>query len=150
MKRGLISKLENGRICDVVEVGSEFETTDDFFWVDIADDVTTSERYDLETKEIIYFDPAAHPGFVQNGYLVARAIAYGSVGEQMDMMFKEIQATGTLSPDGPWATHVAKVKADIPKDDPQAVYAYVKADWERRQAEIAAAEAAATATQQQQ
>ena len=41
MRRGLISRIENGRICDVVEVGSEFEITEDFFWMDVPDDTTT-------------------------------------------------------------------------------------------------------------
>lgn len=133
MKRGLISKIENGRICDIVDIGNEFEITDDFYWIDVEDDTTTSDRYDQSTNSIVKFDPVKQEGFAENAYKVARAIAYGSVGEQMDMMFKELQATGTLSQDGPWATHVAKVKSDIPKDDPQAVYEYVKADWEARQ-----------------
>lgn len=133
MKRALISKMENGRICDIVDIGNEFEITDDFYWIDVADDVVTSDRYEESTKSIIKFDPVKQEGFAENAYKVARAIAYGSVGEQMDMMFKELQATGTISQDGAWATHVAKVKADIPKDDPQAVYEYVKADWEARQ-----------------
>jgi hypothetical protein len=40
------------------------------------------------------------------------------------MLFKELQATGTISNTGPWATHVADVKATIPKDDPAAVMAW--------------------------
>lgn len=135
--KALISKVESGRICDVVE--KEFDVTDDFYWVDVPDDTTTTDSFDETTKQVVKYDPVKQPGFAEMGYIVARGIAYKSVGEQMDMIYKELAQTGTLSSDGPWATHITKVKADIPKDDPQAVYEYVKADWERRQAEEAAA-----------
>lgn len=126
MKRALISTIEIGRICDVVEAGSEFETTNDFFWVDCPDDVTTTHTYEGETNAFVPHDPLKLPGFAEEGYKVARQIAYKSVGEQMDMIFKELANTGTLSSDGPWASHVASVKAEIPKDDPQAVLEWNK------------------------
>lgn len=137
MKRALISKLENYRICEVKEVGQEFDVTDDFFWTDVPDDTQTVDTY-LETGEIKKFNPIEQPGFAENAYKVARAIAYKGMGEQLDMMFKELAATGTISPDGPWATHVASVKAAIPKDDPQAVYDWIQADLRKREAEEAA------------
>lgn len=129
MKRALVSLIEIGRVCDVVEVGSEFETTKDFKWVDCPDDVITSHKYNDETGEFTPYNPVALPGFAEEGYKVARQIAYKGVGEQMDMMFKELAATGTISPDGPWATHIATVKATIPKDDPEAVM-----EWNRQHA----------------
>ena len=125
MKKALLSLLEPGRVCDVVPVGQEFPTTGDFYWVDCGDDVTTHHRYNEETKSFVEFNIINSPGFAEEGYKVARTIAYKSVGEQMDMMFKELATTGTISPDGPWATHIATVKAEIPKDDPRAVYEYV-------------------------
>lgn len=137
MKRALISKLENYRICEVKEVGQEFDVTDDFFWTDVPDDTQTVDTY-LETGEIKKFNPIEQPGFAENAYKVARAIAYKGMGEQLDMMFKELQETGSVSPDGPWATHVASVKAAIPKDDPQAVYDWIQADLRKREAEEAA------------
>lgn len=124
MKKALVSLVEIGRVCDVVEVGSEFEVTRDFQWVDCPDNVTSSYRYNAETGEFTAYNPLAMPGFAEEGYKVARQIAYKSVGEQMDMMFKELAATGTISQDGPWATHVAMVKETIPKDDPEAVMAW--------------------------
>jgi hypothetical protein len=142
MKRALISKIEKHRICDVVDVGSEFEVSDDLIWVDVPDDTTTADMFDLDTGRITKHDPVQTPGFAENGYKVARTIAYGSFGDQLDMIFKELQATGTLASDGTWATHVQNVKAAIPKDDPYAVYEYVKADFEAKQAAWAAAEAA--------
>jgi hypothetical protein len=136
MKRALISKLENGRICEVKHPGEEFEVTDDFFWTDVPEDTTTSDTY-KEDGTIEKFDPVKQPGFAENAYKVARAIAYKSVGEQMDMMFKELATTGAISATGPWASHVAAVKEAIPKDNPQKVYEHIKADWEQRQAEAA-------------
>lgn len=132
MRRGLISRIENGRICDVVEVGSEFEITEDFFWMDVPDDTTTSDTVDMVSGEIVKFDPIKQPGFAENAYKVARAIAYTEVGNQLDMIFRELKETGTLSPDGEWFTHVANVKAAIPKDDPQKVLEHIRADWEAR------------------
>jgi len=121
MKKALISLLEVGRVCDVVDVGSEFETTQDFKWVDCPDDTTSSHTYNHLTGDFAPYNPLSIPGFAEQGYVVARQIAYKSVGEQMDMMFKELAATGTISQDGPWATHIANVKVTIPKDDPEAV-----------------------------
>ena len=124
MKRALINSLEPGRVCDVVDIGNEFEVTDTFSWIDCPDDVLTSHKHNPETGEFTPFDILSLPGFVENGYKVARQIAYKSPGEQLDMLYKEIQANGTVSSDGPWATHIASVKAAIPKDDPAAVLAW--------------------------
>lgn len=121
MKRALLNSLEPGRVCEVVEPGNEFEVADTFTWVDCPDDTLTSHTYDQETGVFHPFDPLALPGFAENGYKVARQLAYTEIGNQLDMLFKELQATGTISNTGPWATHVASVKATIPKDDPAAV-----------------------------
>jgi hypothetical protein len=134
MKSALISLLEIGRVCEVVDVGNEFETTADFKWVPCPVDTLTSHKYDEVTDTFIPFNPLLIPGFVEEGYRVARQIAYKSVGEQMDMMFKELAATGSIAPDGPWATHIASVKEAIPKDNPEAVM-----EWNRKHAEATAA-----------
>lgn len=127
MKRALISRIEVGRICEVVEEGNEFEVSQDFFWMPCPDDITTQDTIDMPTGQFIKFDPLLQPGFAEHGYKVARAIAYKSPGEQLDMLFKELSDTGSVNPDGPWATHIASVKAAIPKDDPAAVLAWNRA-----------------------
>lgn len=121
MKRALINSLEPGRVCEVVDIGSEFEVADTFSWVDCPDDTLSSHTYDAATGTFTPFDILSMPGFVENGYKVARAIAYTEIGNQLDMLYKEIQATGTISNTGPWATHISTVKESIPKDDPAAV-----------------------------
>ena len=124
MKRALINSLEPGRVCEVVDPGNEFDVAADLSWIDCPDDTTTLHKHNVETGEFTPFDILTSAGFAENAYKVARAIAYKSPGEQLDMLFKELQETGTVSSDGPWATHVASVKANIPKDDPAAVLAW--------------------------
>jgi len=127
MKRALLNSLEPGRICEIVDEGNEFEVHESFSWVDVPDDTTTRDTYNVDSGQVEKFDPLIIPGFVETGYQVARQIAYTSIGNQLDMLFKELQQTGTISNVGPWASHVASVKAEIPKDDPAAVL-----EWNRR------------------
>jgi hypothetical protein len=121
MKKALINSLEPGRVCDVVDVGNEFEVADTFSWIECPDDTVSSHSYNETTGTFTAFDILSMPGFAENAYKVARTIAYTEIGNQLDMLYKELQATGTISSDGPWATHIASVKAAIPKDDPAAV-----------------------------
>lgn len=129
MKRALINSLEPGRVCDVVDVGSEFDVTDTFSWIDAPDDVTTGHIV-REDGSFYLRTPLDDPHFIENGYKVARQIGYKSIGDQLDMIYKEIQTNGTISTDGPWAQHIQSIKTAIPKDDPAAVL-----DWYRQQAE---------------
>jgi hypothetical protein len=131
--RALLHNTEQGRICEIREIGEEFEVHTDFQWVDVPDGTTTHDLYN-EDGTITKFDITKLPGFAETAYQVARGIAYTPVGNQMDMLFKELQATGTISNSGPWATHIASVKAAIPKDDPQAVYEWNLRHWESIQA----------------
>ena len=122
MKSALLHDLEPGRICDIVDIGNEFEVASSFSWVTVPDDTTVHDTY-VEGR-VIKFDIINDTGFVEHGYKVARAIGYKSIGDQLDMLYKEIQATGTISNTGPWSTHIASIKAAIPKDDPAAVLAW--------------------------
>ena len=124
MKRALLNKLEPGRVCEVVDIGSEFEVSSDFYWVDCPDDVLTSHKY--SNGQFIPFDPLTQPGFAENAYKVARGIAYKSVGDQLDMIYKEVIANGSISTDGAWVSHITQVKQNIPKDDPAAVLEWIK------------------------
>ena len=46
----------------------------------------------------------------QFGYIQARQEAYGSIGDQLDMQYKDL-VNGTTT----WKDHIAKVKSDNPK-----------------------------------
>ena len=118
--RALINSSETGRICEIRPVGEEFEVHADFQWVDVPDGTTTHDTYNSDGT-ITKFDIISQPGFAENAYKVARTIGYGSIGDQLDTLYKELQTTGTLSNTGPWASHINSIKAAIPKDDPQAV-----------------------------
>jgi hypothetical protein len=120
--RGLIHPAEPGRICDIVEAGNEFEVHEDFLWVDLPDGTTTADTYNQISGEVTKFDITQLPGFAESAYRVARVIGYTEIGNQLDMLYKELQSTGTISNSGPWATHISSVKAAIPKDNPQAVH----------------------------
>ena len=127
MKRALLHTLEPGRICDIVDTGNEFEVHANFSWVDVPDDTTTTDRWNTETNTVIKHSMLNDPVFREHGWKVARAIAYGSPGEQLDMLFKEMQATGTISAAGPWAQHIVNVKTSLPKDNPEAIVAWNEA-----------------------
>jgi hypothetical protein len=130
--RGLIHPQEPGRICDIVEAGNEFEVHESFSWVDLPDGTTTADTYN-EDGTVTKFDVLSQPGFAENAYRVARGIGYGSVGDQLDMLFKEVMATGTISNTGAWASHIASIKQAIPKDDLQAVHEWNMQYWESMQ-----------------
>ena len=119
--RALLHVQEPGRICEIVEAGNEFETHENFYWVDVPDGTTAHDVYN-EDGTITKFDITQQAGFAENAYKVARGIGYGTIGDQLDMLFKELQVTGTISNTGPWATRIASTKAAIPKDNPQAVH----------------------------
>lgn len=128
--RGLIHITDNddingpgyGRICDIVEAGNEFEVHSDFEWVDLPDNTVSQDKYFRSNSSVVKFNMLEVPGYAENAYKVARQIAYTEVGNQLDMLFKEIRATGTISNTGPWATHIASVKQALPKDDIQTVH----------------------------
>lgn len=134
--KALIHTSEPGRICDIRPSGEEFEVHESFSWVDVPDDTTTSDFYNQETGEITKFDITKQPGFAENAYRVARTIAYTEIGNQLDMIYKELQTTGTISNSGPWATHIASVKSAIPKDDPQAVHEWNQQYWQSIQGNV--------------
>ena len=122
MLKALLHTQEPGRICEVVEAGNEFEVHENFQWVDVPDGTTSLDKWDVDNNVVIKFDPIAVPGFAENAYRVARAIAYKSHGEQLDMLFHELTANGSITTDGAWYKHIQSVKQDIPKDDPQKVH----------------------------
>ena len=127
MKRALLHSLEPGRICDIVDPGAEFEVHNNFSWIDVPDDTTTADTWNPETNTVVKYSVLNDPIFIEHGWKVARGIAYGNPGDQLDMIFKEIQDTGTVSATGPWATHIATVKATLPKDNPAAIAAWNEA-----------------------
>jgi hypothetical protein len=144
MLSALIHSQEPGRICDIVPIGQEFEVHSNFSWVNVPDGTTTLDSYDPATNTVTTFDIAQQPGFAENAYRVARTIEYGSIGDQLGMLHDELISTGTISPTGPWATMVSTAKANIPKNDPQAVQAWNQQQWAAIQAQANTAASSTT------
>jgi hypothetical protein len=122
MKRALLHSVEPGRICQVINPSEEFEVNPAFSWVDVPDDTTPADRWDVVNDQVIKYDVTRDPAFIEHGHKIARTIGYGAIGDQLDMLFKELRDTGTISNTGPWVTHIASIKSAIPKDNPQAVH----------------------------
>jgi len=66
----------------------------------------TDEEYAdfIEKRALSYWDNQ------QYSYVEARQAAYGSIGDQLDMMYKDL-VDGTTT----WKDHIAQVKTDNPK-----------------------------------
>ena len=70
----------------------------------------TSEEADAILNEWAENERAKQLDEEANGYKVARQEAYGSIAEQLDMMYWD-GVNGTTV----WADHIAQVKSDNPK-----------------------------------
>lgn len=104
-----------GYIHQIEEPGDDFEIYNGpdatIQWVDAPDDVSLYWTLEWSPAEetMVWVKRDAPPTDPE----LARKIAYGEVGEQLDMLYHELQETGTLSASGPWATHIATVKSTM-------------------------------------
>lgn len=108
-----------GYIHQIEEPGDEFPVYDGpdakFVWVDAPDEVTLdwTMEYSPSQGKSVWVERDAP--LADNG--IARKVAYGTVEEQLDMLYHELQDTGTISSSGPWASHITLVKNTIPAPD---------------------------------
>jgi hypothetical protein len=77
-------------------------------WVDAPDDVQTdwTLEYSPSKKQMVWVErekPYTDP-------LMARKVAYGDVGEQLDMLYKDM-VNGTSN----WIEHIQNIKTTLPK-----------------------------------
>ena len=118
MKRALIDS-GNNRVIQVVENGEEFETAPALYWVDCPND--TSSYYLYDPEELTFEDPHARNkdefGNPVEPFSMQRMRAYPGGGDQMDMLWREIRDTGTISTDGEWFQSIVEVKNSIPKPE---------------------------------
>jgi len=115
MKKALISY--QGWVSQIVEPGEDYEIYNGpdatIQWIDAPDEITLDWTLEWSpTQEQMVWVERDGP-FTDNG--VARSVAYGQVGAQLDMIYHELMETGTLSANGPWAQHISNVKSVIPK-----------------------------------
>lgn len=128
MKRALIDS-NNNRVVQVAE--EDFEVHGALYWVDCPDDCGTYYIYDPEN--LTFEDPHAHSkdefGNPVEPFSMQRMRAYPGVGDQLDLLFKEIRDTGTISATGPWFQAIQAVKAAVPKPvDPDAPVQHLNSD----------------------
>jgi hypothetical protein len=115
-KRALIESATN-RVVQVVNSEAEqFETHTGLYWTDCPDN---TETYFLLLPDGTFEDPHAANrdqfGNTVEPFYMQRMRAYAGVNDQMDMLYRELMSTGTISPNGEWAQHISAVKAAIPK-----------------------------------
>jgi hypothetical protein len=127
MKKALVT--ENGIVTDIVNQGEEFEVAglgETFMWVDCPDDL--SDTAVMVNGEFVDEPQRGAP------FHMRRRVEYGSIEDQLDMMYKDMLNGTTL-----WQDHVTAVKALVPKpaegepDDPSplAVQDPTKKPWEK-------------------
>jgi hypothetical protein len=105
-----------GHILQIEEPGNDFDIYNGpdatFQWVDGPDNVTLdwTLEYSPSQDAAIWVErdePPTDPN-------IARKVAYGEVGEQLDMLYHELQDTGSISSTGAWASHISTVKSTLP------------------------------------
>lgn len=113
MKKALVGY--QGYVMQIEEPGQDFEIYNGpdatFQWVDAPDNVTLqwTLEYSPSQGKSIWVEreaPPTDPG-------IARKVAYGEVGDQLDMIYHELMETGTLSKNGMWASHITTVKSTL-------------------------------------
>jgi len=113
--KALVSIKENGRVLEVKADDQIFSVHESMEWIDCADDLDPKDWvYNYNTKE---FDKFIKETDVEIRLSVSRRIAYTPIGEQLDMIYKDIKANGTLNNESEWYKHIAKVKNAITKDN---------------------------------
>jgi hypothetical protein len=118
MKRALIEKDTN-KVVQVVNLGEEFDVhPGGLYWEDCPDDTQTF--FEL-LEDGTYKDPHADSrdefGNPVEPWIMQRARAYAPSGDQLDMLYRELKETGTISQDGEWFQHITAVKEALPKPD---------------------------------
>ena len=115
MKKALIGY--QGWVQQIVDPGEDYEIycgpDATIQWVNAPDEITLdwTLEWSPSAQAMVWIERDGP--FTNNG--VARGVAYGQVGAQLDMLYHELRTTGTISRDGDWYQHITNVKSIIPK-----------------------------------
>ena len=116
-KQALVNR-HNGTLTDIVDEADKFEVYEgndaEFKWCEVPDD-TTYDHY-MVNGVVIH---RSENEDLREEAIVTRMDAYGSVGDQLDMMYRD-QLNGTTE----WKDFVANVKATTTK--PSTIPAFVQ------------------------
>jgi hypothetical protein len=119
MKKVLMSY--QGFVSEIRDPGEEYEIYDGpdatIAWVDAPDNVTLDWTLEWSPTQQDMVWVERDGGYTNNA--VARQVAYGQVGEQLDMLYHELKETGSISQNGTWYQHITMVKDLIDKPIPQ-------------------------------
>ena len=115
MKRAIVQG-DSGMITDICDPGDEFQIYEgadaNMKWCDVPDDTTNQC---LMVNGVVYDREELEDQ--REAYIVARMTAYGSIGEQLDMMYQDQLDGGTRFRD-----HIATVKANTPSPSTAPVF----------------------------
>jgi hypothetical protein len=118
MKKALIGF--QGWVQQILEPGQEYEIYEGpdatIVWVDAPDEITLDWTLEFSPSQGRMIWVEREGGFTDLS--VARRVAYGDVGAQLDMLYHELEENGTISPDGTWFQHISTVKSVIDKPPP--------------------------------
>lgn len=112
MKKALVGY--QGYIHEIKEPGEDYEIYEGpgaaMAWVDAPDEISLDWTLEYSPKKghMVWVEreaPYTDPG-------MARKIAYGDVGEQLDMLYKDM-VNGTSN----WVDHIKNVKETLPKPE---------------------------------
>jgi len=114
-KQALVNR-HTGGLTDIIDEADKFEVYEgndaEFKWCDVPDDTT----YDHYMVNGVVIHRSENEDLRDNA-LVDRMLAYGDVGEQLDMQYRDV-LNGTTE----WKDHVANVKATTTKPDSIAAF----------------------------
>lgn len=115
MKKVLMSY--QGYISEIRNPGEEYEIYEGpdatLAWVDAPDNVTLdwTLEWSPSQQDMVWVERDGS----YTDTAVARQVAYGQVGEQLDMLYHELKETGSISQNGTWYQHITMVKDVIDK-----------------------------------
>lgn len=112
--KALLSDIEPGRILEIRPDDEVFPVPETLRWIDCPDWINDQFVYNVETDE---FEVQIPPSNINERYRIARQLAYGDVGEQLDMLYHELQSKGMITKTGPWSEHITNVKQTIRLDE---------------------------------
>ena len=118
MKKALLAY--QGWVQQIVDPGQDYEIYQGpdatIAWVNAPDTITLdwTLEWSPSQQQMIWVERDAP--FTDN--TVARKVAYGDVGAQLDMIYHELSETGSISTSGDWYQHITTVKSAIPRPPP--------------------------------
>lgn len=113
MKKVLIGY--QGWVSEIRNPGEEYEIYEgpgaNMAWVDAPDEITLdwTLEWSPSQKKMVWVERDGP--YTDNS--VARKVAYGEIGDQLDLLYHELKTNGTITRDGAWYQHISTVKAMI-------------------------------------